>query len=85
MRMNIQTGTVCLVLLLAGLCLGGCECRAQRPPFANYYGMHPDGRPPWRKWWVCGPGMDETGVSYRADYEFNLLLLYIGKGGTVYL
>jgi hypothetical protein len=66
--------------------LGGCDyARPPRPLFCNYYGPHSDGRSPISKWWLHVPQRDSTGVGFRVDHEFNLLLLYLGKDPEIVL
>lgn len=46
-----------------------------RPMFHNFYAYHPDGRPPWPRWWMNPPLVDEYGHWGWADYDDNVLVI----------
>ena len=76
-RLGRPSKTFLLISFFLLLAYGACVIRPPRPLFANEYGYHPEGRPPWPRWWVSPPHAAESGWTSIADIRLNLLVVFM--------
>ncbi len=83
----MKTRSRIFVWILAPLivCIVWFCVSSQRPPFANEYRIHPDGRPPWPRWWIHPPLRDGSGITARADHTTNVLIVHIPEKSSLSL